>query len=339
MKVSIGGFKVVHLVCICMTKIINKINSTLRDNGISLVPLCHFLAAWQFHPSSPAHPSCQTQHLGRGHHWAECLSFPLLWYTPTCKAQQPQKLYIYISHRILLKLLNKEPKGWIKGISAHLILIMALLFVYCIWLRVIMSHLHDNTYNLLPATNAASACSSKQRCATSPLDGDCALPHKIHHALRFQTKQSIIMLFFSLTKRQIHAQTASWGRSFIRISDEHEEICANFKLTRQVHLFLVLTVSLKTGCLPGYKQVKGQSVHQSYGKHGFVRWLCKLNSVLIRLILRYNVLVLTHVQHWIKVIFSVCTEVVTTWKVNNNPSWWVLTEFDFAPNASILFQP
>lgn len=189
----------------------------------------------------------------------------------------------------------------------------------------------------MPSTNAVSTCTSKQHYATSPLDGDCVLACRIHHALRFQTKQSIIILFCWSNKKEIRAQMASLGWSFIKIIDEHEEICANFKLTGQVHLFLVLTVSLKTGCLSDYEQVRSQFVYQSPGEHYFLHWLCKLKSVLIRLILRYNVLVLTHVQHWIKVIFLVCTIAVTMWKVNNNPSWWISMKFDFALNTSVLF--
>lgn len=116
--------------------------------------------------------------------------------------------------------------------------------------------LYGFTYKVLPKTKI-STCTCKQHYPTSPLDGDCVLACRIHHALRFKTKQSIIILFCWSTNREIRAQTAPLEWTFIRIIDKHEERGLNLKLTTQVHLFLVLTVSLKTGCLPGYEQGRG----------------------------------------------------------------------------------
>lgn len=113
------------------------------------------------------------------------------------------------------------------------------------------------TYEVPSTPNAIYTCTCKQSCATSPVDGDCVLACRIHHALRFQTKQSIIILFCWSTNQEIGAQTAPLGWTCIQTIDKHDEICLNFKFTTQVHLFLVLTVSLKNGCLPGYVQLWG----------------------------------------------------------------------------------
>jgi hypothetical protein len=47
----------------------------------------------------------------------------------------------------------------------------------------------------------------------------------------------------------MHIQTGPLGQTFIKIIDDQEKICANLKLTTQVHILLVLTISSKIGCL------------------------------------------------------------------------------------------
>lgn len=106
-------------------------------------------------------------------------------------------------------------------------------------------------------SNAVSTCTCKQRWPTSPLDGDCVSACSIHHTLRLQTKQSIIILFCWSTNGGKRAQTAPLEWTCTEIIDKHEKRCLNFKFTTEVHLFLVLTLSPKTGRLPPCKQARG----------------------------------------------------------------------------------
>lgn len=124
------------------------------------------------------------------------------------------------------------------------------------------ARMHGVAYKVLPTINAASPCTCKQYYPTPPLDGDCVLACRIHHALRFQTKHSIIILFCWSSNGAIRSQTVPMGWTFIWTIDKHEERCLNLKLTTQVHLFLVLTVSPKTGRLPCYEQVRGSFDYQ-----------------------------------------------------------------------------
>lgn len=113
----------------------------------------------------------------------------------------------------------------------------------------------------------------------------------------FRQKQSIIIQFYRQTNRQIRAQTTSSGQTVIKIIDKPDEKCLKFKLTTQVHLFLVLTVSLKDDCFPGYEQERRRFCHPFHRKHCFLHLLAKLKNVSRSLLFCKNVLVLTHVQH------------------------------------------
>lgn len=71
----------------------------------------------------------------------------------------------------------------------------------------------------------------KQHWPTSPLGGDCVAACRRHRALRSQTKQSIIMLFYWTGNKEIHAQMAPLRWTFITIIDKKEERCLNCDLT------------------------------------------------------------------------------------------------------------
>lgn len=71
----------------------------------------------------------------------------------------------------------------------------------------------------------------KQHWPTSPLGGDCVAACRRHRALRSQTKQSIIMLFYWTGNEEIHAQMAPLRWTFITIIDKKEERCLNCDLT------------------------------------------------------------------------------------------------------------
>lgn len=57
------------------------------------------------------------------------------------------------------------------------------------------------TYKVLPRQMQLLPALVNSIASASPLDGDCVLSCRIHHALRFQTKQSIIILFCWSSKR------------------------------------------------------------------------------------------------------------------------------------------
>ena len=197
---------------------------------------------------------------------------------------------------------------------------------------------------MIPASSSTTThwvptCTCTQHRAASPLDGDCAPARRRHHALRFQTKQSIIIMFCWSTRGRIRAQPASLDRTSTTITVRGEKRRLNFKLTTQVHLFLVLSVSPPIRRLPGNKQTTRSLVYHIWGEHCLLRRAAKLKHVLIRLILRYNVLVLTQDQQWIKGWFGARTAAITMCKVNNRPGHCVWGKFDSAPRSPVLFCP
>lgn len=68
--------------------------------------------------------------------------------------------------------------------------------------------------------------------------------------------KTVILFFCRPNNRKIRKQTTWLEQTFTNTIDKQKKTCLNFELTTEVHLFLVLTVSIQNDCMSGFEQAR-----------------------------------------------------------------------------------